>query len=99
MKQLSRTHNAPDTQDLALGVVFKGAVALEAVLDDLAELVGKSSVVKEMVHAQAGTRRLAIVCGADALLGVLDAARRYDKEQGKRSRKIRQTWTRRARPP
>jgi hypothetical protein len=49
------------------------AVALEAALDDLAELVRERGVIEEVVYAQAGAGRLARVRWADALLGRADA--------------------------
>jgi hypothetical protein len=49
------------------------AVALKAVLDELAELVGKGDRIKEVMYAQARARRLARVSWADALLRGPDA--------------------------
>ena len=59
--------------DLALGVVLEVAVALEAALDESAELGGEGVVVEEVVDAQAREGGLAGVCWADALLGGSDA--------------------------
>ena len=61
------------TEDLALGVVFEVTVALEAALDQPAELLRKVLVVEQVVHAQARERRLGRVRRADALLGRADA--------------------------
>lgn len=68
------------SDDLALGVVLKVAVALEAALDNLAELRSKRVVVEEVVHAEAGARRLRRVRRANAFLRRANAGR--DEAQG-----------------
>ena len=59
--------------DLTLGVVFEVTVALETALDKLAEIGGERLVVEEMMHAQAGARRLGRVRGTNSLLRRSDA--------------------------
>ncbi|KAI3478079.1 hypothetical protein L1887_60010 [Cichorium endivia] len=64
----------PVACDLALGVVLKVPVTLEAALDELAELGGEELLVVEVVDTQTGARRLGRVGRTDALLGGADAA-------------------------
>lgn len=60
--------------NLAFSVVLKVAVALDAALDELAELCGKLLLIVEVVHAQTRARSLGRVRRSDALLGSADAA-------------------------
>ena len=69
--------------DLALGVVLEVAVALEAALNEAAELGGEGVVVEEVVDAQAGAGGLAGVCWADALLGGADAELQGEDARGR----------------
>ena len=59
--------------DLSFCVVLEMAVPLEAVLDQRAELLRERGCVEEVVHAEAGARRLGRVRRADALLRGPDA--------------------------
>ena len=59
------------------------AVALEAALDEAAELGGEGVVVEEVVDAQAGAGGLAGVCWADALLGGADAELQGEEARGR----------------
>jgi len=60
-------------QDLGFGVVFKVAISLESVFDELPELDCECIKVVQVVHPQTGSRRLAAVCWTDALLCGSDA--------------------------
>lgn len=74
-RQASATKEAYLVADnLAFGIVLEVSVALEAPLDDLAELGSKGLVVEQVVYTQARARGLARVRRTDALLGGANAA-------------------------
>lgn len=62
------------TRDLALGIVLKVSVALEATLDQFAELGCEKLRVVQVVYAQTRAGSLGRVSGTDALLRCADAA-------------------------
>ena len=68
--------------NLGLGVVLKLAVALDAALDELAELAGKDLGVVQVVDAEARARGLGRIARSDPPPGRADPARRRRNEEG-----------------